>query len=400
VKQYNKPNIAIITFEYGKNISGGIGSCLNGFVPCIQPQANLWVLVLYWNFEKNYFSCIEYECGFHLKTHKEPLEHTILHIINTKNLDIVHIHHAAKEMLTLMIFIRNNNPDIKFIYSCHSIFKHEKNVRAIFDEAIAYEQDILNLADAIHVLSEISKTRLVSNYPELSHRSIHVIPNGVGNTDFLLPGLKNTIAYFLTNFMYSFKRGTGKTIICASRWAPGKGIEFYLDAIPIVLRQNPDVKFLLVGQRNNTWDDQSAIEYKQFLQRKIDALQDGVKVYGWIGRWQLSHLIKKSNVYIMPSECESFPYSFLEPAFLGTTIIASKIDTVNEMANDGQHFLGFETGNHADLAEKINALINDEPAKNCFSSAAKRLCDERYSWNILANKYLHMYKSVRKTHPQ
>lgn len=373
---------------------------MNGFVPCIQPQANLWVLVLYWNFENNYFSCMEYERDLPLKTHKEPLEQTILRIINTNSLDVVHFHHAAKEMLSLMVFIKNNEPNIKFIYSCHSIFKHERNVRAIFDEAIAYEQDILNLADAIHVLSEISKTRLVSNYPELSQQNIHVIPNGIGNADFLLVGLKNTIAYFLLNFVDVFKRGARKTIICASRWAPGKGIEFYLDAIPKVLIQNPNARFILVGQRNNTWDDQSAIEYKQFLQKKIDALQNKIKVYGWISRWQLSHLIKKSNVYIMPSECESFPYSFLEPAFLGTAIIAAKIDTVNEMANDGQHFLGFESGDPADLAEKINTLINDEQAKNCLSSAAKHLCDERYSWNILAKKYLHMYESVRKMHPE
>lgn len=342
---------------------------------------------------------MEYEQGLHLKTYKEPLEQTILRIINTKNLDMVHIHHAAKEMLSLMVFIRKNNSNIKFVYSCHSIFKHERNLRAIFDESIAYEQEILNLADAIHVLSEISKTRLVSNYPELSHKSIHVIPNGISNSDFSLPGLKNTVAYFLLNFIFSFKRDTGKTIICASRWAPGKGIEFYLDAIPKVLMQNPDARFLLVGQRANTWDDQSAIEYKQFLQQKIDALQGNVKVYGWIGRWQLSQLIKKSDIYIMPSECESFPYSFLEPAFLGTAIIASKIDTVNEMATDGKHFLGFETGSHSDLAEQINALIDDGLAKNCLSTAAKRLCNEQYSWNILANEYLNMYKSVRKNVP-
>lgn len=66
------------------------------------------------------------------------------------------------------------------------------------------------------------------------------------------------------------------------------------------------------------------------------------------------------------------------------------------MAADGKHFLGFETGNHFDLAEKINALITNKPLNNCFSTAAKQLCNEKYSWIILASKYLNMYDSVGK----
>jgi glycosyltransferase involved in cell wall biosynthesis len=395
-RKMSTANILIITFEYGREISGGIGSCLNGFVSHIHGhgEVDVTVVVLYWNFECAFFSCIEYRGSSLVKKHTEPLEYTITWLINSKKFDVVHMHHAAREILDVINFIKKCDDRLKLVFSCHSIFKHERNVRAIFDEAISCEQKIFEAVDAIHVLSEISKARLLTNYPHLSSKNIYVIPNGIGRSDFLLSGFKQRINHGLMYFLNDFGGTKKKTIICASRWAPGKGIEFFLDAIPEVLEKYPNTKFSLIGQRNNTWDDQSVIDYKQFLQKKIDSLTRNVNIYGWIDRWRLAFLIKKSDIYIMPSECESFPYSFLEPAFLGTAIIASKIDTVEEMASDGKHFLGFASGNHIDLAQKIIALINDESKKAELRATAKQLCNEKYSWHMLVDSYLKMYDAV------
>lgn len=392
----NSDNILIITFEYGKNISGGIGSCLNGLVHCIQDHANITVVVLYWNFKYSYFSCVEYQGSSIVKKHSEPIEKTILQLLADKKFTVAHIHHAAREMLALITLIKRNAAPIRLIYSCHSIFKHERNVRAVLDESIHCEQSIFDLVDAIHVLTAISKTRLLANYPYLHEKPIYIIPNGIANADFLLSGLVQFTRNCWRFFLGSLRGTKGKTIICASRWAPAKGIEFFLDAIPEVLAKNPDTRFLLIGQRNNTWDDQSTIDYKNFLQQKIDAIKSNVITYGWISRWKLALLIKESDIYAMPSECESFPYSFLEPAFIGTAIVASKIDTVEEMAVNGKHFLGFTPASHIDLAQKLTLLINDDSLRENLSANAKRLCKEKYSWSVLSNSYLTMYATTRK----
>jgi glycosyltransferase involved in cell wall biosynthesis len=110
------------------------------------------------------------------------------------------------------------------------------------------------------------------------------------------------------------------------RFAEEKGIEYIIEAIPIVLKQKPNAVFAFAGEMEKVFGERV---YER-LRGRIDALSQHVQLLGVVSDAQLADFFRRSSVLLLPSvnSTESFGMVQVEAMFHGTPVIASDISGV------------------------------------------------------------------------
>jgi glycosyltransferase involved in cell wall biosynthesis len=88
---------------------------------------------------------------------------------------------------------------------------------------------------------------------------------------------------------------------------------------------------------------------------------ENVTFLGHLDKDELIPLIQKAMFSIVPSEWyENYPMAVLEAFACGTAVIGADIGGIPEQVKDGHNGLLFESGNAAQLHEKIQCLVNNK----------------------------------------
>ena len=102
-----------------------------------------------------------------------------------------------------------------------------------------------------------------------------------------------------------------------------------------------------------------------------------------------------SDVFLLPSELESFGLAALEAQACELPVIATRIGGIPEVVNDG------ETGYLSDIGdvEKMSAdtlrLLNDEDLRRAFGEKGPRTCRcQRYGSDKIIPQYISFYEQV------
>jgi glycosyltransferase involved in cell wall biosynthesis len=190
-----------------------------------------------------------------------------------------------------------------------------------------------------------------------------------------------------------------KTVLCISRWSHGKGLEYLLDAVPHIIAVLPDVRFILAGRKESSWEN-DVTSYVRKIDEKIAKMGDHVQVYGWVDDATRAMLCKQADVVVMPSVVEYFPYAILEPAAEGIPIVSSRIAGAQEILQEGIDCLMYDPMDVTKLAENILALLcNSELADRLAASAYNRVSN-KYTWDKIRAMYCRLYEEVIASTPE
>jgi len=125
------------------------------------------------------------------------------------------------------------------------------------------------------------------------------------------------------------------------RLSEEKGVMTLLKAV----ERNWKIKLLIVGE--GVLED----ELKRYAEKK--GLKN-VIFKGYKSGSEFQNLIRNAMFTILPSECyENCPISILESFAMGKPVIGANIGGIPELINEGSDGLLFESGNAADLNDKI-----------------------------------------------
>lgn len=130
---------------------------------------------------------------------------------------------------------------------------------------------------------------------------------------------------------------------------PEKGLDTLMNAFGKVARSRPGARLLLVGSG----------EMEEPL--KQQAAQLGVAAQCWfeptakdVGPW-----LRGIDIFVLPSRSEALSNSIMEAMASGCAVMASRVGGNPELVLHGQTGLLFEAANSADLAGKMERLIQD-----------------------------------------
>ncbi len=107
---------------------------------------------------------------------------------------------------------------------------------------------------------------------------------------------------------------------------------------------------------------------------------NNIKFLGFLDQDELKKQILNSRFIIHPSEVyETFGLSILENYNLNKPVIASNLGALSEIVENKKTGLLFKSGDKADLAEKINYLLQNKELVQQMGENAKQLAEQKYN---------------------
>jgi glycosyltransferase involved in cell wall biosynthesis len=227
------------------------------------------------------------------------------------------------------------------------------------------QTDAITFADRIILPSPNAAAHLEHHHPAARDR-IRVIGHG----------FEDSVA--AQRAAYARPARPDPTLLSCSRISRQKGVDVLLSAVPEILRQAPDSRFLLVGLRDYPRQRRRVESWLAALPASLAAR---VTVRGWQPRPALSEAYAEADIVIVPSRNEIFGLVTLEAMLHGCALVASRTDGTASLLEDGRTGLLVPPGDAAALVRATLRLIRDQALRARLGRAA---ADEARRSHLLA----------------
>jgi len=239
---------------------------------------------------------------------------------------------------------------------------------------------------------------IISTSPELTgvaqrfapKEKVFDIPNGVDTALFAPP--RNQAR----------KASSERIVLAVRRLVPKTGIQFLVEAIPGILREAPETRFVIIG------DGPLAASLKQ---RVLElGVNEHVSFRGAIQNEDLTPFFAQADVVVFPSSAESTSLSCLEAMSMQKAVVASAVGAFPGLLGDDERGMLVDLfDSHASnylppaslpvekinaLSEAIAGLLGDDARKSRLGRAAREYVVKNHDWGVIAKKTLEVYESV------
>jgi glycosyltransferase involved in cell wall biosynthesis len=204
---------------------------------------------------------------------------------------------------------------------------------------------------------------LLDRMPNCSEKSI-IVPNGID-----VPPMNHAI------------ESNNKRLVFVGRLDKIKGIFPLVEAMKKV---NKQIELVMIGDGETRPALEKAIQTAGLKNRiRLTGSLESPAVFDWI---------RKSYALILPSFHETQGIVLMEANSCGKPVLASDINGINEVVQQGKNGLLFEKNNPTKMAEAINYLFaNPEEAKQ-MGTWGKAFVNKQFSWKSIANKTEEIYQ--------
>ena len=235
------------------------------------------------------------------------------------------------------------------------LFK-KKTITMLSGYSIKYEKDILskvvtklctinfNLVDKIILYSPL----LISEWSfEKYSRKILIAPRHF--LDF---------SNFKLNIDFSQR---SDLIGYVGRLSEEKGIINFIDSIPLVLEQKPDLNILIIG------DGDLRDKVNNYLSQ--NELENNVKLIGWSSHEDLPKYLNSLKLLVIPSYTEGLPNIMLEAMACGTPVLATGVGAIPDIISDGETGFIMENNSPECIAKNIFRAMEHPGLENIVKNS-------------------------------
>jgi len=275
------------------------------------------------------------------------------------------------------------------VYACHNPLWPEERVHAQEYVVRLVEGYAMKRSAAVVALNNTMKRSIVVK-AGLDEAKVVVVPNGV-DVEFFRPGVP------AEDIVKKFGLEGRRVILFVGRVTYGKGVHILLKAFSALAKQYPDLKLVVAGPLSDRFGEEGVSKYARTLMAYAErVLPRGSYVFtGAVDRETLRKLYSIAYVCVLPSHFEAFGMVLIEAMASGCAVIGSDAGGIPDIVVDGYNGLLFRRGDYADLASKLEILIEDKNLRNAMSANARRYAVERFSWQAVALKMRNMYLRLK-----
>jgi glycosyltransferase involved in cell wall biosynthesis len=324
------------------------------------------------------------------------------------------------------------------LYHClnHSHAIHEKVKQLMFNDGIqlvdtplwqtnglvtavsALLPVVVRLQTAVRQIADIQQdrdedTHLIEELEEaLLQRAAHLIPNsrstirtvaqlyGVQPTDTQYTVIPHGIVPVPDGEVRPVKPKSDAdslSVLYVGRLEKRKGILDLFEAIPLVLAQSPNVRFLIAGGDNSVHDGfqrQTGMDYPTFFARRYRRVASNVEFLGTVAEETLQALYQSCDLFVAPSLYESFGLIYLEAMNYAKPVIGCRSGGVPEVIDHGVTGLLAEPEAPAALAEAMLTLLQSRTKMREMGMAGRQRLLERFTHLQMARSFAQVYRQV------
>ncbi|MBN2188673.1 MAG: glycosyltransferase family 4 protein [Chitinispirillaceae bacterium] len=158
-----------------------------------------------------------------------------------------------------------------------------------------------------------------------------------------------------------------------------KSIDHLLQALPIVRREIPDIRLVVIGEGDMR---------RQLEERAIElGIAQSTTFTGLVSPEEKVRWLNRLHIMVNPSAKEGWGLTVSEANACGAPAIASDVPGLRDAVKDGETGLLYEYGNIRQLAEKIVLLLKDEHLRSRLAAAAVKYAGS-LTWDASAKTAL------------
>jgi glycosyltransferase involved in cell wall biosynthesis len=184
------------------------------------------------------------------------------------------------------------------------------------------------------------------------------------------------------------------TILHVGRLERVKGIDILVQAIPLVLQQMPQVRFVFIGasrskEKRTIWQQQL-----EALSKEQDRL-DRIIFLGFMEQPALIQWYQQADIAVVPSlNYESFSYTCAQAMAAGLPVVASRIGGIPETVDDGRSGLLVKPGDVSDLSQALIKLARDANLRRQMGEAGQQKAQRYFAAPTVARQMHQVYQAT------
>lgn len=163
-----------------------------------------------------------------------------------------------------------------------------------------------------------------------------------------------------------------------------KGHADILDAVPAVLQRFPDAHFVFAGDGAQTANLKARIEAEGLVGR--------VHLLGL--RRDVTNVLASLDVFVLPTHQEALGTAFIEAGAMGLPTVATNVDGVPEVVQDGRTGLLVPVRDGKAIAEAICRLLGDPIYRQSMGANAAEFVRRKFSREVMAQGMERLYSQL------
>jgi glycogen(starch) synthase len=192
------------------------------------------------------------------------------------------------------------------------------------------------------------------------------------------------------------ERPTTKNVTFVGRLEIRKGLVILKDAIPQILKQDPDIIFNFVGRP--MYSPNPRYNMEEYLKHHLKGYQKNLKFHGLMNLSSMAEVLKTSAVCVFPSIWENFPNVCLESMSAGRAIVGTYSGGMAEQLADGAGVLIPPSDANA-ITDAVLKLIKDPDLCVQLGKTARKKVLEVYNSKVIGDMMESQYQSmINKVH--
>ena len=175
-------------------------------------------------------------------------------------------------------------------------------------------------------------------------------------------------------------------VISTRSLEPIYDVETLIKAIPIVLRSNDNVYFVIVGGGSS----------KTKLEMTAGELgvSNRVRFVGRVSQMEVAELLGMSDVYVSTALSDSTPVSLLEAMACCLPVVITDLEATREWIRDGVNGFFIRSMDFRALADRILFLLENRNVGRKFGSVSMRIVKEKADYEKEMGKMEQLYRKL------
>ncbi|GEM_PF-1809752 len=351
-----------------------------------------------------------------LQFNKKTIEWFKHNTIN-QNDAIIHIHgHSIVPAMAATLRTVTNIPIVSSIHIFESMNEARKGENGADAEIIntlqKYEQQAIRSADHIIIRSNSIYEQMAAVFPDaFIDQEVTVLPSGIASSFIHRPPLSDTEIDEL-RMRYAVR---GRLLFNLNRIDPAKGIEYIINAMPIIGRTMKEregdnyqgMTLIIAGMYEEKYEWYLKALEEHIEKAELNHYNINIAIHRNISEQDKIGLFQMASLFIMPSIMESFGISLVEALSKEVPCVVAGVEGPLDIMNISD-FKGAYTEAPGGLLVAwydpsrrkeylatacIHALSHYDIMKTLAQEGKQRVL-QLYAWNILVNSDVEIYKDT------
>jgi N-acetyl-alpha-D-glucosaminyl L-malate synthase BshA len=310
---------------------------------------------------------------FEYQPYETQLASKMVDVVKYEKLDVLHVHYAiphASAAFMAQQILKSQGINIPFVTTLHGTDITLVGRDPSFEPVITF---CINQSDAVTAVSESLKNSTYEHFGVT--REITVIPN------FVVPMERNRD---FTEHMRRKYACDGEYILChVSNFRKVKRVDDVLRVFAKVNAEKPS-KLILVGDGPERYNCERICRELNLCDRVI-----------FLGKVRdTSHVLEIADVFLLPSETESFGLAALEAMAVGVPVVSSNTGGIPEVNIHGVSGFLSNVGDVDDMAKNSLEILKPENLNTFKLNARKQ--SSAFSLDIILPIYEEIYLNLVK----